>query len=147
MFSNFFSVEKCDRKTSFKIQISLLLLFIICYLLIVYSPFVYFFKLLGYENSNGCPLYTLTGIPCPTCGLGRTLYEIVHLHLDKLFYFNPSAPFIYIVLLVILLSILILSFFNYRIKIKPLTFNLWFVAVFLIIIVWVLNLLFGHVEL
>jgi hypothetical protein len=38
-----------------------------------------------------CPLRTLTGIPCPFCGMTRGVIEAVHVHLSASFLFNPGA--------------------------------------------------------
>ena len=146
MANEFFSVEKCDKRIRRKIQIYLLAFLLIGYLLVRYSPFVYLFHLLGFEHSNGCPFYTFTGIPCPTCGLGRSLSVILDSHFEKLFYYNPSAPFLYSILFVLIFTILIISFYNHIIKLKPGIYKLWYAAVFVTLVVWVLNILFGHIE-
>lgn len=36
-----------------------------------------------------CPFFHLTGIPCPGCGMGRSLVHIFHLHFLKALYYNP----------------------------------------------------------
>lgn len=146
MANEYFSVEKCDKKTRRKIQIYLFAFLIFGYLFARYSPFVYLFHLLGFEHSNGCPLYTFTGIPCPTCGLGRSLSVILHQDFEKLFYYNPSAPFIYTILFVLIFTILIMSFYNYIIKLKPGIYKIWYAAVIITLVVWVLNILSGHIE-
>ncbi len=38
-----------------------------------------------------CPLRTLTGIPCPLCGMTRGVTALVHGHLSAAFSFNPGA--------------------------------------------------------
>ena len=146
MANEFFSVEKCDKRVRRRIQIYLIAFLIFGYLLVRYSPFFYLFHLLGFEHSNGCPFYTITGIPCPTCGFGRSLSAILHQDFEKLFYYNPSAPLLYTILFVLFFTILIMSFYNYNIKLKPGIYKLWYVAVFVTLVVWVLNILLGHIE-
>jgi Protein of unknown function (DUF2752) len=38
-----------------------------------------------------CPLRTLTGIPCPFCGMTRGVTSLVHGHLSAAFSYNPGA--------------------------------------------------------
>ena len=146
MNNKFFSIEKCNKNERRKIQLYTLCLIIIGYLLIRYSPSTYFFHTLGYVHSNGCPLFTLTGIPCPTCGLGRSLAVIIDLQFDKYFYYNPSGPVLFIIFFILIIFVLILSFFNYRIKLYPKFYGLWYVFIIVTVIVWVLNIMFGHIE-
>ncbi len=37
----------------------------------------------------GCPFKTLTGIPCPTCGITRMSFAFFHLHIWEAITFNP----------------------------------------------------------
>jgi hypothetical protein len=112
--------------------------------MIVNSPLVYFFEYLGYKNTNGCPVYTLTGVPCPTCGMGRSFSAIINLKTPYLFYYNPSALVVYIVIAVILISVLGLSFFNYKIKPERKLYSLWPVFIVIVAVIWILNILYGH---
>jgi hypothetical protein len=38
-----------------------------------------------------CPLRTVTGIPCPFCGMTRGVTALVHGHVSAAFSFNPGA--------------------------------------------------------
>jgi len=38
-----------------------------------------------------CPLRTLTGIPCPLCGMTTSVEETVHLHLGEALAANPAG--------------------------------------------------------
>jgi hypothetical protein len=39
-----------------------------------------------------CPLRTLTGIPCPLCGMSTSVVAAVHLHLHAAVVANPAGP-------------------------------------------------------
>ena len=146
MLYKLISIEKCDRKVSRKIQFYLISFSLISYLLTIFSPFTLFFHKLGFGYSNGCPFYTFSGIPCPACGLGRGFYAILSFNFDKWFYYNPSAPFLVIPSMMIFFFIFIISFFRLKIRLHPKIYQLWYLAVIAIAIVWLLNILFGHVE-
>jgi hypothetical protein len=143
-FSKFFSVEKCSPKASRKIQFTVLGFFVLSFLLILYSPLVYLFEFLGFKDSNGCTLYTFTGVPCPACGMGRSMEAIFTFDTAHMFYYNPSAPVLYAIALLLFILIFGLSIFNYRIKISPAAYKLWYIPVILLLIVWALNMLWGH---
>lgn len=53
-----------------------------------------------------CPVRLLTGIPCPGCGITRSLRELLHGHLAEAFHLHP---FIYI----IIASVLIICILHY----------------------------------
>src|SRR5436309_720730 len=39
-----------------------------------------------------CPLRTLTGVPCPLCGMTTSVEATVHLHLGHALAANPAGP-------------------------------------------------------
>lgn len=45
-----------------------------------------------------CPFKLLTGFDCPACGNQRALHQLLHLHLDEAFRYNPflfiSLPYL-----------------------------------------------------
>lgn len=48
-----------------------------------------------------CPIYLLTGIPCPTCGVTRALLSLLHFDFEGYLYYNAFAlPLVLVVLLV-----------------------------------------------
>jgi hypothetical protein len=49
-----------------------------------------------------CPLRTLTGIPCPFCGMTRGVTALVHGQLSAAFSFNPGA-FLMVAMAIVLL--------------------------------------------
>jgi hypothetical protein len=140
----YFSVEKCDVKTARRIQLWIICTIVIITVLITYSPMEYLFHYLGYRDSNGCPLLTLTGIPCPMCGMGRSFWALVTMNINDVFYYNPSGAFVYLFSGFALVYMLILSLFRYRLRLKDPLLKLWYIPVALLAIVWVLNILYGH---
>jgi hypothetical protein len=142
--SKFFTLEKCTFRTGRTIRNIIIVSCFALALLILYSPFEYFFRYIGYADSNGCPVYTLTGVPCPTCGMGHSLRAIITGDTAHWFYYNPSAPVLYLLGFGSIGFVFVLAFFNYKVKPAPAFYKLWYVAVIAIIVVWALNILFGH---
>lgn len=50
---------------------------------------IYFILPLINSQFTFCPIFLLTGIPCPGCGIGRSLISIFHLNFIKALYYNP----------------------------------------------------------
>lgn len=145
MLSNkYFSIESRAPRTSRKILLWLIGASILVIVLIIYSPTEYLFKHFGYADSNGCILLTLTGVPCPACGMGHSLSAIARFDTAHWFYYNPSAPFLYFISFLIIGFLLVLSLFNKTIRLTPKLLKLWYIPVALLVIVWALNILWGH---
>jgi Protein of unknown function (DUF2752) len=51
-----------------------------------------------------CPLRTLTGIPCPFCGMTRGVSALVHGHVSAAFTYNPGAFLIVAMAIVLLIA-------------------------------------------
>jgi hypothetical protein len=49
-----------------------------------------------------CPLRTLTGVPCPLCGMTTSVEATVHGHLLSALQANPAGPFAVLAALVLL---------------------------------------------
>lgn len=49
-----------------------------------------------------CPLRTLTGVPCPICGMTTSVEATVHGHLLSALQANPAGPFAVLAALVLL---------------------------------------------
>ena len=67
-----------------------------------------------------CPLRTLTGVPCPLCGMTRAVVAAMHGHLLESLRFNPAG-----VLVVLLAFALIAGLRLDRVRVTP-----WVVPVF-----------------
>jgi hypothetical protein len=144
--SNYVTLRKCETKESLRIILWLLAVCAIGFVLVAYSPVEMLFSYFGYQDTNGCTLYTLFGFPCPTCGMGRSLKAMLGLDFSEMFYYNPSAVFIYLLTFLIIASVFIPAVFKYKIKLTSRLLRLWYIPVLLLIIVWVLNILLGHHE-
>lgn len=144
--SNLVTIEKCDNRTARKISWGVIGFSVISFIAITFSPFEYLFKYLGYKDSNGCPLLTFAGVPCPMCGMGRSLWTIIEPGPHNVFYYNPSALFLFILSAIIIASIFILSLFRYKIKFGKSLLKLWYIPVLLLIVVWAVNIFYGHHE-
>ncbi|HEX4493722.1 MAG TPA: DUF2752 domain-containing protein [Acidimicrobiia bacterium] len=67
-----------------------------------------------------CPFRTLTGIPCPLCGMTRAVVAATHGHLLESLRFNPAG------ILVVVLAIALLAGLRVdRVRIPP-----WTIALF-----------------
>lgn len=55
---------------------------------------VYFILPAGDSHFTICPFFHLTGVPCPGCGMGRSLVHIFHLHFIEALYYNPFGFFV-----------------------------------------------------
>ena len=38
-----------------------------------------------------CPVYWITGIPCPGCGMTRAFFALMHLDFEAAFYWHPAV--------------------------------------------------------
>ncbi len=85
----------------------------------------------------------VTGIPCPFCGLARGFLQFTKLNFEKSLYYNPSSLFLFASGGLIMLVVFTLSLFNYKIYIK--NYNIiWLVILIVFVIVWILNIFWGH---
>ncbi len=51
-----------------------------------------------------CPLRTVTGVPCPFCGMTRGVTAIVHANFSAAFGYNPGAFLVVAMALVLLVA-------------------------------------------
>jgi len=110
------------------------------------SPTELLFHWLGIETINGCPLLTFTGIPCPFCGMGRAFVSIENFDIKQSFYYNPSGLIFYIVFGTITGFVFVLSVMKKKIVLKKTALKMWYIPVILLIIMWILNILYGHYQ-
>jgi hypothetical protein len=68
-------------------------------------------RLLGTPDV-GCPLRSLTGVPCPFCGTSRGVIDLVHGDLGGALLMNPAS-----VLLVVAVVVLLVTWSRRRVRI------------------------------
>ncbi len=123
----------------------LLLLFILGLVNVYFAPLKVFLNdVVGIESINGCPLLTFTGVPCPFCGTGRVFSCITDFHFAKSFYYNPLGLVFYIIIGFFFFTVLTLALFKRKIVLKKAAYKLWYIPVIFLILMWVLNILYGH---
>jgi len=144
LLDRYFSIEEADRKESGFVVIFVLSAIVFSLLSIYVSPFKHLFEALHIHSVNGCPLYTLTGIPCPFCGMGRTFSAIIGLHFLEALFYNPLGILFYAISGFIGSYVVILAFSGRKIVIAVPARKLWYLPVLFIIIMWVMNILYGH---
>ncbi len=131
-----------ERRNTLLLIIAILLIGL---LNIYFAPIKYFLNdVAGFNSPNGCPLLTFTGIPCPFCGTGRVFSCITDLYLLKSFYYNPLGLLFYIIFGFSLGVILVLSIKKKKVVLKKPAIRLWYIPVLFLVIMWVLNILYGH---
>ncbi|MBZ0203965.1 MAG: DUF2752 domain-containing protein [Ignavibacteria bacterium] len=109
------------------------------------NPLEHFFTdVLHIPSVNGCPLYTLSGVPCPMCGMGRVFSCMTDFYIAESFYYNPLGLVFYLIFGFVYIFIFFLSLRRKKIVLKPAGVKLWYIPVIFLIIMWVLNILFGH---
>ena len=144
MSNRYFSIEASSKKEKWKIILYLFLIAATGFFSIYFSPNEKIFHLLNIPSVNGCPLLTLTGIPCPFCGMGRSFSCLTDFRIARSFYYNPMGFIFYIIFGSLFGIILTLSIFNKKISLKEPVKELWFIPVLFVIIMWGLNILYGH---
>jgi hypothetical protein len=142
--NKFFSVQPVLARESRNIFFTVTALILFGVLSVYFSPSEFLFNLLGIQTINGCPLLTFTGIPCPFCGMGRVFSCMLDLYIARSFYYNPMGLIFYVITGIVLISILILSIFKKKVVLEKSAGKLIWVPVVFFILMWILNILFGH---
>lgn len=116
-----------------------------CLLFVYLNPLEPFFnKVLGIESVNGCPLLTFTNIPCPFCGMGRVFSCMTDLYIAQSFHYNPLGLLFYIIAGFIFAAITVITLRKKKIVLKKDGQKLWYLPVLFIVLMWILNILYGH---
>lgn len=112
---------------------------------IYFAPIKLFLNdVLGVESINGCPLLTFTGVPCPFCGTGRVFDSVLNMHILGSFYYNPLGLIFYITLGSVFALSIVLALMKKKVVLTSSGYRLWFIPVGFLVIMWILNILFGH---
>lgn len=72
-----------DRKRFWKI---------VCFNALIIGFLVLVYGALNYFTGEGCPVYLLTGVPCPMCGMTRAHLAALRLDFKTAFDFHPLFP-------------------------------------------------------
>lgn len=142
--NRFYSVQDVSPGSASKIILIIFALIITGVLSVYFSPSEFLFQVLGIPSINGCPLLTFTGIPCPFCGMGRVFSCMLDLYIARSFYYNPLGLFFYILSGSAIMYVLILAFKKKRIELKRPANKLLWVCLGFLVLMWVLNILYGH---
>jgi len=142
--NKYFSVESAAPKEKRNIILSLFLIAAVGITGIYFSPTEKIFKVLNIPTINGCPLLTLTNVPCPFCGMGRSFSSLTDFKIARSFYYNPMGFIFYLITGSLFVIVLVLSIFNRKIVLKKQAKELWYLPVLFILLMWVLNILYGH---
>jgi hypothetical protein len=100
------------------------------FILALYLFVIYFFDI-------GCPIKSLTGLACPTCGLSRAYGALLNLDLKTAFYYHPLFWFIPVVILFYIHT----KKPVFGSKKRELVFLLF--ALFLVVLVYLIRFFFG----
>ena len=125
--------------------ILVIILILLGLLNVYFAPIKLFLNdVLGVESINGCPLLTFTGVPCPFCGTGRVFDSVLSMNILGSFYYNPLGLIFYITLGFVFALSIVLALTKKKIVITKSGYRLWFIPVGFFVIMWILNILFGH---
>jgi Protein of unknown function (DUF2752) len=112
---------------------------------IYFAPIKLFLNdVLGVESINGCPLLTFTGVPCPFCGTGRVFDSVLGMNILGSFYYNPLGLVFYMILGLVFSLGIVLAIMKKKFVLTESGYRLWFIPVGFLVIMWILNILFGH---
>ncbi len=81
--------------------------------------------MLPVEPGLPCPLRTLTGVPCPLCGMTRSVTAAVHGHLAHSLVLNPGG------IVAVMLAVALLAGWLLGWRVRRLTYATWLVPVVL----------------
>lgn len=143
--NKYYSIEPASPASRRRILWILILIAGVGLLNIYLNPLEHFFTdILGIPSINGCPLYTLTNIPCPMCGMGRVFSCLTDFYITESFYYNPLGLVFYVFFGIIYFFVLFLAILKRTLVLKKPAYGLWYIPVSFIILMWVLNIIYGH---
>ncbi len=141
----FISLDKISSYDSRKIRWMLYGFIAFGYVTLVFYPLNLLNKFFPglFKSNSSCIMLNVFGIPCPFCGMSHAFSEFIKFNFSKSIYYNPSSVIFFTFLAFGCLSILVLSFFNYKISV---TFNkkTLVISILGLLTMWALNIFFGH---
>lgn len=139
--NSYISIQQCSEKESRKILLTISAIIGLGIISVYLSPFETFLGMIGIRTANGCPLLTLSGIPCPFCGMGRVFSCITDLYIGRTFYYNPLGLMFYVFTGLGFGVAAFLAFRKRKIIIKN---KLIWIPVGFVALMWIANILWGH---
>ncbi len=101
-------------------------------------------EILGDETIFLCPFLKLTGIPCPFCGLTRSLFSLLSGDPLQAFWYHPLGPLLWGGVLAGGITSFLLSYSQRRLSVRaPRRVRISLIAVSALV-VWCTNILYGH---
>ena len=143
-----FAFEKIDQKRSLRIQLTILVLVIIGLSALQITPVEIIINLfegnpLFARVPDTCSMIYFFGIPCPMCGMSRGFNELIQFNILGSIYYNPFSVLLYPLGFIALSTVLIASFFRYKVKIV--NAKLFGIGVLVLLaLVWTANIIWGH---
>jgi len=137
-----FSVRSCSVEEARKLLLTVAAVTGLGVISVYLSPFETFFGVLGIHTENGCPLLTVSGIPCPFCGMGRVFSCLTDFYIGRTFYYNPLGLLFYILAAIVFGTITLLAFRKQKIVLKD--YKVVWIAAGFLIVMWAANILWGH---
>jgi hypothetical protein len=86
--------------------------------------------------SIGCPIRAITHIPCPTCGVTRSLAALISLDFAESFYYNPMTIPLCLTLMIV--------FHRKKLRIHPICYHILVIGMALLVFAVYLVRLFTH---
>jgi hypothetical protein len=91
-----------------------------------------------------CPFLTVTGLPCPFCGLTRSLLSLLQGELLKAFWYHPLGPVVWCGMALFVFSSFVLLVFRRRVELR-IPGDLRAASVVTgVLLVWIMNIFLGH---
>jgi len=142
--NKYFLIQSIQPKEAWRILFTIAGIFSIGLIFTVFSPLEFVFSILGKKSVNGCPLLTLTSVPCPFCGMGSIFKEALKLNFNNIFYHNPLGIIFYILFAITSGCIIYLALRKRKIVFTSPGYKLVWIPAGFIILMWILNILYGH---
>jgi hypothetical protein len=143
-----FAFEKISAKRALRIQLIVLGLIILGLVALRITPVEIFINMsegnsLFARVPDTCSMIYFFGIPCPTCGMSRGFNELIQFNILGSIYYNPFSVVLYPMGFIALATIIIASFFRYKLKVT--NAKLFGVGVLVLLaFVWTANIIWGH---
>ena len=143
----FLTINKVGKSEARKIRLILAGFIIFTVLSVRFYPYDILMKFFPdtFRNESTCIILNVFNIPCPFCGMSHAFYEFINFNFMKSIYYNPMSVFFFSFSGLICLSIFVLSLYNYKISVSFGRKSLILTGI-LLIIMWVLNICFGHIS-